>query len=104
MAAFAIHVFWVAVDAVAALHLGDGGRRVGGWAQGVWVVSNAAAKLDVVLVPVSPQNRLDLIKRKNKHNMQKWIFLLCNCFGILFLDIFCMQTKRMGFCDIHLLS
>lgn len=64
MAAFAVHVFWVAVDAVAALYLGDGGRRVGGWAQGVRVVPDAAAKLDVVLVPVSPQNRLDLIKRR----------------------------------------
>lgn len=38
MAAFAVHVFRVAVDAVAALHLGDGRGRVGGGAQGVRVV------------------------------------------------------------------
>lgn len=60
MASFAVHVFRVAVDAVAALHLGDGRSRVGGRAQGVRVVSHAAAELQVVLVPVPPENRLDL--------------------------------------------
>lgn len=60
MEALAVHVFWVAVDAVAALHLRDGGRRVGGRAQGVRVVSHAAPELDIVLIPVPPQNRLDL--------------------------------------------
>lgn len=60
MEAFAVHVFRVAVDAVAALHLCDGGRGVGGRAQGVRVVSHAAAELDIVLIPVPPQNCLDL--------------------------------------------
>lgn len=54
MAALAVHVFCVAVDAVAALYLCDGGSSVGGRAQGVRVVSYAAAELDVILVPVSP--------------------------------------------------
>lgn len=58
--ALPVHVVRVAVDGVAALHLDDGGGRVGGRAQGVRVVPDAAAELDVVLVPVSPQNRLDL--------------------------------------------
>lgn len=53
-------MFRVAVDAVAAVHLSDGGCGVGGRTQGVRVVSHAAAKLDVVLIPVPPQNRLDL--------------------------------------------
>lgn len=60
VAALAVHVFGVAVDAVAALHLGDGGSCVGSRAQGIGVVSYAAAKLDVILVPVPPQNSLDL--------------------------------------------
>lgn len=54
-------MFRVAVDAVAALHLGDGGGRVGGRAQRVRVGSDAAAELDAILVPVPPQNSLDLI-------------------------------------------
>lgn len=53
-------VLRVAVDAVAALDLGDGGRRVGGRAQGVRVVSHGTAELDLVLVPVPPQHGLDL--------------------------------------------
>lgn len=62
MAAFAVHVFCVTVDAVAALYLGDGGSCVGGRTQGIRVVSHAAAKLDIILVPVPPQNRLDLTR------------------------------------------
>lgn len=67
MAALAVHVFCVAVDAVAALHLGDGGRRVGGRAQGIRVVAYAAAELDLILVPVPPQNRLDLTRETTFH-------------------------------------
>lgn len=74
MAAFAVHVFRVAVDAVAALHLGDGGGRVGGGAQGVRVVQ-AAAELDVILVPVPPQDCLDL-SRETTHPIKiKFMFL-----------------------------
>lgn len=54
MEASAIHMFWVAVDAVAALHLRDGGRGVGGWTQGVRMVSHTTAELDIVLIPVPP--------------------------------------------------
>lgn len=66
-ASFAVHVFCVAVDAVAALHLCDGGRRVGRGAQRVGVVPHAASKLDMVLVPVPPQNRLDLTRGITNH-------------------------------------
>lgn len=61
--ALPVREFRVAVDGVAALHLDDGRSRVGGRAQGVGVVSDAAAELDVVLVPVPPQNRLDLDRK-----------------------------------------
>lgn len=50
----------MAIDAVAALHLCDGGGGVGGRAQGVRMVPHAAAELDIVLTPVPPQNCLDL--------------------------------------------
>lgn len=62
VAAPAVHVFRVSVDAVAALHLCDGRGRVGGGAQRVRVVPHAAAQLQVVLVPVAPQHRLDLAR------------------------------------------
>lgn len=60
VAALAVHVLRVSVDAVATLHLGDGRRRVGSGAQSVRVVPHTAAQLQVVLVPVAPQDRLDL--------------------------------------------
>lgn len=69
MEAFAIHVFWVAVNAVAALHLRDGGRGVGGRTQGVRMVSHTAAKLDIVLIPVPPQNCLDLSAFKTSYHL-----------------------------------
>lgn len=64
-------MFRVAVNAVAALHLGDGGSRVGGGAQRVRVVPHAAAELDVVLVPVSPQNCLDFSIEKAEDSGHK---------------------------------
>lgn len=66
MEALPVHVFRVAVDAVAALHLREGGGCVGGRAHGVRVVPYAVTKLDIILVPVPPQDRLDLTRGKNK--------------------------------------
>lgn len=71
MAALAVHVFRVAVNAVATLHLRDGGRRVGGGAQGVRVVSDAASELYVILIPVPPQKRLDLTGENHMSHV-KW--------------------------------
>lgn len=68
MEAFAVHVFCVAVDAVAALYLCDGGGCVGGRTHRFRVVPYAAAKLDVVLVPMPPKNCLDLT-RETRINM-----------------------------------
>lgn len=58
MVALAVQMFRVAVDAVAALDLSDGGGGVGG---GACVrVGEVPVKLDAVLIPVSPQDALHL--------------------------------------------
>lgn len=60
MVALAVQVLAGAVVAVAvALHVADGGHGVGGRAHGVRV-AEAVLKLDLVLVPVPPQDRLHL--------------------------------------------
>jgi len=57
----AIQVLSVALDAVAAVHLRQGGGRVGGRAN-----AEVPAKLHALLVPVSPQDGLDLDTRREK--------------------------------------
>lgn len=61
----AIQVLGVALDAVAAVHLCQGRRRIGGRAEDV-SVGKGAAKLHALLVPVSPQDSLDLKTRRRK--------------------------------------
>lgn len=61
----AIQVLGVALDAVAAVHLRQGGACVGGRAKD-FGVGEAPAKLHALLVPVSPQDGLDLDTRREK--------------------------------------
>lgn len=88
VAALAVHMFRVAVDGVTALDLRDGGGCVGGGAEGVRVVPYAAAKLDIVLVPVPPQNSLDLSRGETPcFNYFIYSALIYSKFTALHIDI-----------------
>lgn len=66
--ALAVHVLGVALDAVAAVDLGERRRHVGGRAEEVGV-GEGAGELHPLLVPVSPQNALHL-RHKTKRQQQ----------------------------------
>lgn len=59
----AIQVLGVALGAVAAVHLGQGGGGVRGRAE-KFGIGESPAKLHALLVPVSPQDGLDLDTRR----------------------------------------
>lgn len=80
--ALAVEVLAGAVVAVAvALHVADGGHGVGGRAHGVRV-AEAVLKLDLVLVPVPPQDSLHLCPqtKQNACKPQLGASILCGLF------------------------
>lgn len=78
--ALAVHVLGVALDAVAAVDLRQRRRHVGRRAEEVGV-GERAGELHPLLVPVSPQNALDLPDEGQRgtflcsYELQGWMFL-----------------------------